>query len=83
MLSSAVAPFFLNLEGAPEKTLRMLPKELIIKLRDLPGLPKFTNYSAMLDTKTKVRGYAGIAPKKSYMDVSEFSVFAEELFGCI
>ena len=71
MLSSATVPFFLNLENSPKKTLNMLPKDLIIQLRDLPGLPSFTNYSAMLDTKTKIRGYAGIPPRKDYMDVSE------------
>ena len=67
ILASGTVPYFLDLENSPNNTMGILPKKLLLELRDLPGLPKITNYAPFLDWDR--RDSISISnPKEGYMD---------------
>jgi hypothetical protein len=72
VLASGTVPYFLNLEHSPNATMRHLPKDLLLELRNMPGLPEIKNYRKLVNMRIpdvdKPDGQFLNTPKNGYMD---------------
>jgi hypothetical protein len=72
VLASGTVPYFLNLEHSPNNTMGLLPKELLLELRDMAGVPEIKNYAKLVTPNTppadKPDGGFLSQPKQGYMN---------------